>query len=111
MSDENITVPTTTDYSLNPQLIYSSAKTRAEFEGSCLKQDQTTYNHGKLVNIYIVYDISKNYDISSYSALEHCLFDGVALTKNSDIYKYKYSAFGIGFDKKGVFFIPWWWNR
>ena len=26
-----------------------------EFNGGCLKQDKITYNHGKTINIYIVY--------------------------------------------------------
>ena len=28
-------------------------------------QDGATYNHGTVVNIYMVYEISKNYNISS----------------------------------------------
>ena len=34
LSDENITAPTTTDCSLNPQLSYLGTKTRVEFKGS-----------------------------------------------------------------------------
>ena len=49
------TPPSTTDYSLTPKLSYFGTKTRAGFRGSCLKQDKTKYNHGKIVNIYIVY--------------------------------------------------------
>ena len=37
LSDENITAPTTSDYSLNPQLSYFGTNTRVEFKGSCLK--------------------------------------------------------------------------
>ena len=66
LSDESITAPTTNDYRLNPQLTYLGNETRAEFKRSYLKQDQITYNHGKIINIYIVYKISKNYNISSY---------------------------------------------
>ena len=51
MSDESITALTTSDYSLNPQLRYLGNKTRVEFEGSCLKQDQITYTYRKIVNI------------------------------------------------------------
>ena len=43
-------------------LIISShydTKARVKFSGSCLKQDKVTYNHGTIVNIYIVYEISK----------------------------------------------------
>ena len=77
LSDENITVPTTTDYSLTPKLSYNGTKTRVEFSGSCLKQNKTTYTYGKIVNIYIVYEISKNYNRGGYSTLENCLFGAV----------------------------------
>ena len=39
MSDENITAPITSDYKLNPELIFFSSKTKVELNGSCLKQD------------------------------------------------------------------------
>ena len=51
-----------------------------EFNGCCLKQDKVTFNHGKIVNIYIVYKISRNFNISNYPALENCLFGAVSLT-------------------------------
>ena len=103
MSYENITAPTTTDYSVNPQLTYFHTKTRVKFKESCLKQDKITYNHGKIVNIYTVYEINKTFNISSYPTLENCLFRAVSLTKNADIDKYKYSGYGIGFDRHGFF--------
>ena len=81
MSDENVAAPTTSDYSLNPQLSYIYAKISVEFKGSYLKEDKITYTHGKIINIYIVDEISKNYNISSYSTLENCLFGAVSLTK------------------------------
>ena len=60
MSDEDITAATTGDYSLNLQLTYLGTKTRVKFNGRCLNQNKITYDHGKVVNIYIVYEISKN---------------------------------------------------
>ena len=90
--------------SLNPQLSYPGNKTRKEFQGSCLKQDKITYNHWKRVNIYIVYEISKNFNIRTYSTLQNCLFGAVSLTKNADIDRYKYSGYGIGFDRHEFFF-------
>ena len=51
------------------------------------------------MNISIVYEISKSYNISSYPTLKNCLFGSVSLTKNPDIDKYKYSQHGIGFDR------------
>ena len=99
MSNENITAPTKIDYNLNPQLNYLGNKIRVEFKESGLKQDKITYTHGKVVNIYIVYEISKNLNISSYSAIENCLFGAVSFTKNADVDKYKYSRYRIGFDR------------
>ena len=55
-----------------------------KFHGSCLQQDKITFNHGKAVNIYIVYDLKstvKNCD----PTLESCLFGAVKLTN-----KYRY---------------------
>ena len=54
----------------------------------------------------IVYEISENYDISSYPTLENFLFGAVTLTKNDDIDQYKYSGYGIGFDRHGFFSHP-----
>ena len=78
---------------------------RVKFNGSFLKQGKITYTHGKKVNIYIIYEINKNFNISSYPTLENCLFGTVTLTKNVDIDKYKYSGYGIGFDRKRTFSV------
>ena len=56
-----------------------------KFSGSCLKQDRATCNHGTIADIYIVYEISKNYNISGYPALENYFFGAVSLTKHVDI--------------------------
>ena len=87
--------------SISPSLDYYGTKTRVEFNGNCLIQDKVTFNHKKVVNIYIVYEISKNFNISDYPTLENCLFGAVTLTKNVDIDKYKYYGYGIGFDRHG----------
>ena len=59
MSDTSIKSPSTSTNILNPSLNYVGTKTRVEFKGSCLKQDKISFNHGKVVNIYIVYEINK----------------------------------------------------
>ena len=38
--------------------------------------------------------------------IKNCLFGAVTLTKNVDIDKYRYSGYGIGFDRKGSFSSP-----
>ena len=74
LSDENITVPTIIDYKLKPQLSYFGTKTRVEFRGSCLKQDKSIFNHGKVVvNLYIVYELYMIY-VKTSPALVSYLF-------------------------------------
>ena len=64
------------------------------------------FNHRKVVNIYIVYQMSKSINISDYPTLESCLFGAATLTKNAYIDRYKYSGYGIGFDRHGSFLFP-----
>ena len=90
---------------LDPSLDYLGAKIKIKFNGNCLKQDKITFNHGKTVNIYIVYEINKNYLISSYPTLGRCLFGAVKLTKHIDIDEYKNSRYDIGFDRKRNFSV------
>ena len=104
MSNESITPPSTANNVLTPSLNYLGTKIRVRFSGSCLKQDKVTYAHGKIVNIYIVYEINKKDNtIISDPTLENCLFGAVTLTKHVNIDKYGYSGYDIGFDRKVSF--------
>ena len=103
LSDKRIHYITATNYSITPKLSFYGSKIKVRFNGSCLKQDKITYTHGKTVNIYIVFEMSKNYNVASYPTLENCLFAAVSLTKNNDIDMYKYSGLEVGFDRKGTF--------
>ena len=38
--------------------------------------------------------------------LKNCLFGAVTLTENTDIDKYRYSGYGIGFDRKSSILFP-----
>ena len=79
-------------------------KIRVRFSGSCLKQDKITYTHGKIVNIYIVYEINEKDSMTSSDAtLENCLFGAVTLIKNVNIDKYRYFDYGIGSDRWSSF--------
>ena len=57
LSAEIIKPPATSDNSLPPALSCYGTKTRVKFTGSCLKQSKISYPHGKVVNIYIVYEL------------------------------------------------------
>ena len=87
LSDENVTAPTTSDYSLNPQVSYLGTKSRVEFKGRCLKQDKITFDHRKIVNIFIFHERSKTFNVSIFPTLENCFFGAVSLTRNADIDK------------------------
>ena len=77
-----------------------------KFNRDCLKKDKISFDHGKIINIYIIYEIQRSVNISSYPTLDNCLFGAVKLTKhNNDIDLYKYSEYGIGFDRKGSYSI------
>ena len=57
----------TPNHSITQNLDYYGTKIRVEFDGSCLKQKKVSFNHEKVVKIYIVYEISKAANISKYS--------------------------------------------
>ena len=104
LSNENIDPPTT---SLSPSINYVGNKIRVKFTGSCLKQsNKLTYTHGKVVNIYIVYELGASSSHNNDPTLKNCLFGAVTLTKNADIEKYGYSGYGIGFDRRSSFSFP-----
>ena len=81
LSNENIDPSTT---SLSPSINYFSNKIRVKFTGSCLKQsNKVTYTHGKVVNIYIVYELGASSSKVNDPTLKSYLFGAVNLTKNS----------------------------
>ena len=105
LSDESNKSPSTSNKMLNPSLDYGGTKIRVKFNGDCLKQQKITFNHEKTVKIYIVYEIGRSVNISSYPTLENCLYGSVKLTKHVDFDQYKYSGYDIGFDRKGFYRI------
>ena len=74
-----------------------------------MKQDQITYAHGKIVKIYIVYEIK--YNISNCKTLGKYLFGTVSLTENADTDMYKYSGYSIRFNRKGKFSVGYRFGR
>ena len=92
--------------SLTPILNYYGTKTKVSFDMSCLKQNKVTFNHGKIVNIYIVYKIIRIVNINNRGdnlTVQNALFGAISLTKNADVNKYKYSGYGIAFDRTSSF--------
>ena len=58
LSDENINSIKMSDYGLIPCLdYYNTNKVRVKFNGGYLKQDRPTLLYGRIINVYIVYEI------------------------------------------------------
>ena len=92
-------------------MVYTSIKllwhrTKVKFTGSCLKQSNISYIHGKVVNIYIVYELGTTSSHVNDPTLKNCLLGAVTLNKNADIDKYEYSGYGVGFDRRGILSFP-----
>ena len=79
---------------LCPGLKYDGFKSILEFGGRCLEKKAHKYDYGKIINIYIVYELSP--DTNNYEfTLENCLSGSVAVAKDSVIDKYEYSEYGL----------------
>ena len=59
-----------------------------------------------MVNIYIVYELGASSSHISDPTIKNCLFGAVTFTKNAAIEKYRYSGYGIGFDRRSSFSFP-----
>ena len=82
------------------------APKKVTFTESCFEQPKSSYTHGKLVNIYIVYELGESSSHVNVRTLKNNLFGVVTLTKNADIDKYGYSGYGIGFKRRSSFSFP-----
>ena len=79
-------------------------KARLRFSGSRIKEEKITYDHGKIVKFYNVYEINENeHTTSSDPTLENILSETVSLTSISDIDKYKYSWYWMWFDRRRLY--------
>ena len=81
LSSESIKPPTTSDNSLAPSLNYYGPKIRVKFTRSCLEQSTISYTHGKIVNIYIAYELGASSSNDNDPALRNCLFGAVIKRK------------------------------
>ena len=71
-----------------------------------MQQKTITYSYKKVLNLYVVYEITNFHGTNNYSALTNALFGAVKWTKFADNDKYKYSGYGIRFDGNRLFSYP-----
>ena len=63
----------------------------------------------KVINLYISCTLgSQLKNLNTEFTFSNCLFGSVQLTKNSDLDKYKYTGYGIGFHSRSELFIYRW---
>ena len=75
------------------------------FNGHCFVKNIISIPK-KVTNLYIFYTLHpqlRNLNIDF--TLGDCLFGSVKLTKNTDIDKYKYTGYGLGFDSRSQFHL------
>ena len=105
LSDEKFILTVTSTDKSATKAIYDNTRIKVGFNGDLLRQNQVTYNHKPVVNIHTVYETTPDTKTSNIT-LENCLFGAIKITKNSEVDKYKYSGYGIGFDSRESFSHP-----
>ena len=67
----NLKSPSVSDKMLNISLDYVGTTITVKFNGDYLKEEKITFNHGKIINIYIVYKTEESVNVNSYPTLEN----------------------------------------
>ena len=94
LSDERINSIKIPNYSITPNLDYYGTKTRVKFNGSCLKQDKATFNHKKVVNIYIVYELTDSSSNENDPTVRNSLF-GTVIPRSTNILDMEFYLIGM----------------
>ena len=85
LSNEKLNAPGTNNNNDQAPVVKSDGdKISLQFSGDCLKQNKVLYNHGRIVNIYIVYRLSPHTNASTDFTINDSLFGAVELTKDQD---------------------------
>ena len=86
LSDESIKPPTTSDNRLASAINNYATKLRVTLSRSCLKKsNKLSYTHGKIVNVYIVYELGASSSHITDPTLKNCLFGAVILVLKLDL--------------------------
>ena len=102
LSDEVIKPLTAPANSLAPTLKYTGKRICVKSNGGYFKQDEVTFNHGRIVNISIVYDLKSTLNTFNLT-FGSSLLGSIKLTKNAYTEKHKYSGYGIRLNATGTF--------
>ena len=87
----------------SPILLNKNNRLGVTFNGNYMKQNKLDYAHGKIVNLYIVYELKNRRVDSPEFTVQNGLFGAVKITKNVNNSYYKYEGYGICFDGQSSF--------
>ena len=100
MSEESIENITKSDSSFVPTFVYHHLLQVTTFNGhSSIKNNISIPK--KLIHLYILYSLGPQFrNLTTDFTLGNCLVGSVHLPKNTDLDKYKYAGYNIGFDSR-----------
>ena len=87
----------------SPTLLNKNNRLGVTFNGNYMKQNKLGYAHGKIVNLYIVYELKNRIIDSPDFTVQNGLFGAVKITNNANTSHYKYEGYGICFDSESSF--------
>ena len=87
----------------SPTLLNKNNRFDVTFNENYMKQNKLGYSHGKIVNLYIGYELNnRRVDYPEFT-VQNGLFGAVKITKNVNVSHYKYEVYGICFDSEPCF--------
>ena len=81
----------------SPTLLNKNNRLGVTFNGNYMKQKKLGYAHGKIVNLYIVYELKKRRVDNPNFTVQNGLLGAVKITKNVNTSHFKYEGYGICF--------------
>ena len=81
----------------SPTLLNKNNRLNVTFNGNYMKQNKLGCAHGKIVNLYIVYELKNRRVDSPDFTVQNGLFGAVKITRNVNTSHYKYDGYGICF--------------
>ena len=87
----------------SPTLLNKNNRLSVTFNGNYMKQNKLGYAHGKIANLYIVYELKNRKIDSPDFTVQNGLFGAVKITKNANTSYYIFEGNGICFDDESSF--------
>ena len=87
----------------SPTLLNKNNRLGVTFNGNYMKQNKLGYAHGKIVSLYIVYELKNRRIDSPDFTVQNGMFGAVKITKNTNTSHYNYEGYGICFDGESSF--------